>query len=301
MVFPPCDGSFTGVPTGPTSATFVPPTLIPTPACAFGPASSADSAACQQQVIAANLANLARNNQANLDVFLADCNNNWAINDEQFVRLGLPRPANDCAARPFGQTLPGTTGSATQSQIPPTFLDSPASGGAIPVGGTALAFTNITSGDNSNFRVGDRWQIRISGAPPNAPVSVNGGVNGENASSQMGSTDPSGNFTLNGQMTQDQVGNWAEAWRVDNQVVGTFRFTVSPSGSVVQTALPPASSGGAIPPASQHPAGGASQSVSDLFSSTGALGGSVSVGGSSVPMWALLGGALLVVVMVVKK
>jgi hypothetical protein len=141
-----------------------------------------------------------------------------------------------------------------------------------------FTFTNLTSGNNSSFVVGDRWEVRISGAAPNAPVSVNGGMNGANALTPMGSTDASGNYTRNGQMTQAEVGSWQEAWRVNNQIIASFTFKVSPAGTATTSGTGTGTGGGQ-----------STQTTSSISKSvSGALpGGSVSIGGMDIPVWGL--------------
>lgn len=104
----------------------------------------------------------------------------------------------------------------------------------------SLQFTNNSGGTSSLLRIGDRWTIRISGAP-NSPVVVVGGKNGAMDSMAMGATDAAGNFELAGTITADQVGSWFEQWSVGGQPVGQFAFTIPPAvtapaiGAVPQT------------------------------------------------------------------
>ncbi len=58
--------------------------------------------------------------------FIAACNRDWQLNDDQYKALGLPRPVNDCAQRTYGLTAPGgTTGGQVQQQIPVTYMPPP--------------------------------------------------------------------------------------------------------------------------------------------------------------------------------
>lgn len=92
--------------------------------------------------------------------------------------------------------------------------------------GGSLSLQNLSTGNAATLKVGDNWRISISGATPNAPVSVNGGKNGSMASTPMGSTDANGNFVLTGTITPDEVGLWAEQWYVGQQNSGLITFTV---------------------------------------------------------------------------
>ncbi len=282
-------GGFTSSSWGaPAAAVYQAPTLIPPPACAQGP--TADTSECQAQVRAVEQQNFQLRNNANYSVDLANC------------LATVPTPP-DCYQRTFGLTPAGGFTSDAQTQGPQLYQDAngnfvtvtpgmisplataPPGPGSGSAGNAKLTFTNLTSGNNSSFKVGDRWQLTITGAAVNSPVTVNGGMNGANVLSSQGSTDGNGNFTLNGQMTQDQVGQWSETWRVNNQIVQSFTFSVVPSGSVV--------AGGSAA------TGGTGQTVPKTTQNF-LSGSSVSIGGTSVPVWAL-GLAAVAVFFMVKK
>jgi hypothetical protein len=104
--------------------------------------------------------------------------------------------------------------------------------------GGQLSFS--TSRGGTSLQVGDTWTIRITGATPGSPVTVVGGKNGARDSNVMGSTDGSGNFSLSGTLTADQVGTWSESWSVGGASSGSFSFTVAagapattPDGKVI--------------------------------------------------------------------
>src|SRR5271166_987076 len=65
------------------STAYVAPTLVQVPACASGPAATADSAACQAQLMAAQTQNLAANTAANLTSDQGTCEANYAENAAQ--------------------------------------------------------------------------------------------------------------------------------------------------------------------------------------------------------------------------
>ena len=274
----------------------VAPGHVPVPACTQDTRSggAAFSAECIAAVLAAQQQNMAADSAANKSVFVANCNSDWEANAAAYRARGMAVPPNDCAYRGYGLTQPGTTGSFVGyvAGTPQEIIDwrnanpgggspGPAAGG--PVQGSPgvpqLSFTNLTSGDNSNFKVGDRWQVVISGAQPGRGVSLYGGKDGVLANSQMGLVDSSGRFTLNGQMDQGQVGSWSEAWAVNNQQLASFSFKVSPGST---TAPPSTSNTGAGGPILKTPAaGGAVPSIQNT------LGGTVSIGGIDVPVWGL--------------
>lgn len=290
---------------GTAPATYVAPNYVPVPACASGP--TMFTAECIAQVLAAQQANMAADLAANRAVFVANCNNDWAANAAQYQALGMAVPPNDCEYRSYGQTLPGTTGSTTAylPGTPQEIIDwrnaNPGGGSPGPVGATSgvvgnatFSFTNLTTGDNANFNVGDRWQILITGAPPGSAISVNGGLNGQNVVTNQGTADGSGRFALNGQMTADQVGNWTEAWRVNNGIVASFAFTVRPSGSAVAGGTTTGGSSTTTAPPNTIGSG------FDFSSIQTSLTKPISIGGSSFPMW-MLAAAGVVLFMVIKK
>ncbi len=67
-------------------------------------------------------------------------------------------------------------------------------------------------------------------------VSVQGTHNGVTTPNNMGPTDSSGNFTLNGTIDNASAGSWAETWYVGQQSAGSFSFQVAaPQGSSTGT------------------------------------------------------------------
>jgi hypothetical protein len=277
-----------GYAVGGGSTSYVAPAQVAVPACASGPAATADSAACQQQLMASQTQNLAADTGANLTVDQNTCEANYAENAAQYAALGLPAPPNTCMQETYGLVPADSTGgvnilagNATQyltstTPIAPTAY-TPAASGSAGGGPAVFSFTNLTSGNNSVFNVGDRWQIQISGAAPNAPVSLAGGQNGANTTTAMGTTDSTGSFATNGQMTAAEVGSWTEAWTVGGVPISSFGFTVNPAPGVAAT-------GGSV-----------TGSMADLLSA------STTLGGTSIPDWAIGLGALALLWVMFKK
>jgi hypothetical protein len=258
------------------------------PACSSGPANTADSPECIAALLAWQQQQMAAGSAANYAVDRANCETAWAENNARYIAAGVAPPPNDCAQRTYGLTLPNSSGGTNiltpqaQAIFDPNYTgpgSTPASAPAPTVTPVSLKFTNLTSGNNSKLAVGDRWQIQISNAARNAPVSVTGGQNGAHDTTPMGSSDSSGNWTSNGQITADQIGSWTEAWTVGGQPVGNFAFTVVP-----------ASAPGTTPSTSTTPATGGTVTGSflDLLSKT------TVIGGTSIPDWALVGAVLTV-------
>jgi hypothetical protein len=276
-------------------AVYVAPPTTGAPACSSSPfANISDSPECIAALLAWQQTQFQANNNANFQVFYSDC-----------VAQGLDPSV--CASRTYGMTPAGgyTSDAGAGPKGSQLILDAngqpisgvpvytgpplpgmpgagtaPATGSGAPTTPSSLKFTNLTSGNNSKLTVGDRWQIQITGAARNAPVSVKGGQNGAQDTTPMGSSDSSGNWTSNGQITADQIGSWTEAWTVGGQPVGNFAFTVVPaSGS-------PGSGSG-----SPGTGSGSGQIVSGSFMDL--LSKSTTIGGTSIPDWALVGGALV--------
>ncbi len=107
-------------------------------------------------------------------------------------------------------------------------------------------------------------------------MSVKGGQNGAQDTTPMGNSDSSGNWTSNGQITADQIGSWTEAWSVGGQPVGNFAFTVVPAGTTGSGTGSGTGTGQTV-----------TTSFMDLLNKT------TTIGGTSIPDWALVGGALV--------
>jgi hypothetical protein len=303
--YPPCPASapigsgapaqtYTGGPVAP--AVYQAPTYAPVPACSQDtrPGGAAFSSACIAQLLAAQQQDFQLANNANFVVDYTNC-----------VNSGLAPTI--CASRTYGLTPAGgyTSDAGGGPGGTPLILDAngnpvsgvpvysglplpgmtPSTGGAPTATPSSILFTNLTSGNNSKLTVGDRWQIQISNAARNAPVAVTGGQNGANATTPMGTTDSSGNWTSNGQVTADMIGSWQEAWSVGGQPVGTISFSVVPAGG--------------SPSTSPSTSTGAGQSVTGSFAEL--LSKTTVIGGASIPDWALVGAGLVVVFLMMRK
>ena len=269
----------------PTPAVYQAPALLPAPACTQAAGGAFVSSACVDQALAVEATNLQLLNDANRRVFVANC-------------LAAGNSPADCNSRTYGQTPAGGFTSDAFVQGPQRLQDAAGnfvSGPGAPAGGRQqFSFTNLTSGNNGVFQIGDKWQIQITGYQPNATVQVGGGKDGGNALTTLGHTDSAGNFSYNGSITSDQVGNWQESWYVGGPVISSFSFRVvgpgAGGGSVTST---PAAA--VLPPASKSPGGSAALVPSDFLSS------SVSIAGSQVPTWALLLAGVGLIFMVGKR
>jgi hypothetical protein len=283
-------GGWIGSGSGGGAAVYQAPTSVAVPTCTQDtrPGGAAFSDACIAQLLAAQQQNMQLANNANFKVDYSNC-----------VAQGLDPSV--CASRTYGLTPAGGYTSdagagpgGSQAIVdangnivlapPPVYTGPPLPGmpgaGSTPaVTPSSVKFTNLTSGNSGVLNVGDRWQIQISNAARNAPVSVTGGQNGATATTPMGSSDSSGNWTSNGQITADQIGSWTEAWSVGGQPVGQFSFVVNPAPGAA--------------------AGSSGQTVTGSFADL--LNKSVTVGGTSIPDWALVGAGLLVVFLLMRK
>ncbi len=77
--------------------------------------------ACITQLLAVQQANMAEHDEQQRQIFLDNCNRDWATNDAQYAALGQPRPANQC-----DQIYPvGGRGAADPVQLAPVYLPPP--------------------------------------------------------------------------------------------------------------------------------------------------------------------------------
>lgn len=87
--------------------------------------------------------------------------------------------------------------------------------------GGQLTFS--TSRGGTSLQVGDTWQVSITGASPNSPVTVKMGSD----ITPMGSTDGAGSFSKSGTFDSSTVGSWQETWAVGGVTSGSVSFTVA--------------------------------------------------------------------------
>lgn len=173
------------------------------------------------------------------------------------VNQPIPKPA-----------VPASSGSA------PAYSGTAA---GVPARGGQITFTSSRGGQA--LQVGDTWLVAVTGASPNAPVSVSGSMpSGSFSGSSMGSTDSNGNYSKSGTAGAGDVGAWQESWAVGGAPSGSFSFTVAPASA---PGVKFATGGGT--PAGSVPAGGAAASSSSTV-----------IGGfdlSTIPWWGWAGAA----------
>lgn len=150
------------------------------------------------------------------DLGLMQCHR--MLDDENARRAanGQPPITQDCsAASSFAPFTPGQ----------PSSYSTPT-----PPASSATGFIQITntSRPGQPLQVGDNWQVNITGATPNSPVTVSGTQNGASSgpAAAEGTTDSNGNFSTSGTMTASTVGNWAEQWSVAGKILN-LSFSVS--------------------------------------------------------------------------
>lgn len=124
--------------------------------------------------------------------------------------------------------IPGYSQPGNAPYVPPVAQTTvPAGGSSSPV---SVRLVNSSGGSNSAFKVGDSWQIIVTG-PPNSQVVAGATQNGASlGSTPMGVTNAQGQLVLTGTMGSSQVGNWVETWTVGGKSAGSISFTVSASG-----------------------------------------------------------------------
>lgn len=124
----------------------------------------------------------------------------------------------------FGPGGPPAPPPQTKTPTTPTAPVLSGSPGRQPV---TVTFTNTTSGNASQLRIGDHWTLQITG-PPNALVVVAGnGPPGVLAPFDLGYTDAAGNFVYTGIADASSIGAWEETYKVGAAVwPKTLNFTV---------------------------------------------------------------------------
>src|SRR5947207_843284 len=77
------------------------------------------------------------------------------------------------------------------------------------------------SGLGRDFVINDSFSLSITGAAPNAPVTLNFTQNGVGSNgNNMGNTDANGAFSLTGVEGSANIGTWTETWFVNGVQVG---------------------------------------------------------------------------------
>jgi hypothetical protein len=173
---------------------------------------------CNPLDVACVARNLAKENAYNVQV-LAEQNAqhlDWCLHSSQY-------PASDCYA------TYGPQGSIVQTAN----AGQPVSGYVPYVPPVVPATTNVSNNmrlgfQTTGYKVGDSWTISISGAPGvGRNVVVTTTKDGKSlGTSNVGKTDSSGAFVLNGRFDSNSVGVWHEEWNVEGTPIGNLDFTV---------------------------------------------------------------------------
>jgi hypothetical protein len=84
-----------------------------------------------------------------------------------------------------------------------------------------------TSHPGKNFQIGDRFEIRITGAPDQT-ISVRTAMHGRTDWGPIiGSTDSTGRWSVSGQFQKSDLGDWSEVWTVGGKLAGpAIQFSV---------------------------------------------------------------------------
>jgi hypothetical protein len=131
---------------------------------------------------------------------------------------------------PSDPTTPITSAGASQvTQIPMLSLMDSASGDDMTNGGT--------------FAQGDQFQLVITNAAPNAPVTVTATHNGVPSTSVLGTTSAAGSFSTSGTMDASTAGTWVEQWQIPagggaSALSRTVNFSVAAPASTISTKVP---------------------------------------------------------------
>jgi hypothetical protein len=98
-----------------------------------------------------------------------------------------------------------------------------------------VRLVNLSRPGSRDFQIGDRFEILITGAP-NQPVSVRTTMQGRTDWSPIiGSTDSTGRWSVGGQFSKSDFGDWGQVWTVGGKLASpTIQFPVNapclPSG-----------------------------------------------------------------------
>jgi hypothetical protein len=128
-----------------------------------------------------------------------------------------------------------------------------------------VTIRNLTTGDNTHFRVGDQWAINASGCTPNAAVYLNILLNQwpmpmsgqqdlalsawtgtyQDGNRPIGQTDANGNYSASGTFGAGQVGTWHIVVNLGGQLGSLPTFTVADQNGIVPPInTPPPAIGG---------------------------------------------------------
>jgi len=193
---------------------------------------------CDPKDVACVLRNTLASNAYQEAMNVAQAQNNRAQCEANARNAGSPGQYAEvmasCAAayaqqsQPDVPTLvltPPAPGPAYQPPVPNPSVPGYVPPSVVPRGGS-LSFT--TSRGSLAMQVGDTWLVSITGATPNATVTVSGsGAGGPFAGSSMGTTDGAGNFSKSGAVGAGEIGAWNETWAVGGATSGSVSFTVT--------------------------------------------------------------------------
>lgn len=100
-----------------------------------------------------------------------------------------------------------------------------------PQSGPSVQVLNVTKPGQSNFVVGDQFQVIVTGQP-GQDVSVVATLNGKTLDgSDFGTIDASGTLKISGTMAPENAGAWLETWSLDGTPIANVNFLVGASGS----------------------------------------------------------------------
>jgi hypothetical protein len=153
---------------------------------------------------------------------------------------------------------------------------------------TSIVFTDVSK-PGGPYSVGDQWTLKITG-DAGVPVTATVSQNGAPASTaNVGTTDETGNLTLTGTFGAGDAGSWQESYLVGSGSPATLSFNVqAPPAPGTQTMTNPGPA--PLPPVTA--------AVPNFFT----MGLDLGIPGlNDVPVWALLGGGVLLLVLIGAK
>ncbi len=160
---------------------------------------------------------------------------------EAVVNTGMQNLVDERAALGYNASNPGyfqTYGAANQVLNPGVGVSITSGQTSTAAGANQTAATypvtatlRNLSRPGSDMRVGDSWELTITGRP-NAAITAAASHNGASATQSFGTTDGSGRKVLTGTYDASVLGSWSQTWTISGQSA-TISFTVLPTTPAV--------------------------------------------------------------------
>jgi hypothetical protein len=193
---------------------------------------------------------------------------------ENYFAQSIPGGVESLACQ-GGASSSGSSGGSTSSPIT-------TGGGSSVAQIPTFTLLNSTTGESIEsggvFEQGDEFQVVITNAAPNAPVTVTASQNGKSSTSVLGNTSSNGSFQTSGTMGSSAAGSWVEQWSVP---AGTGALALSTTVSFTVEAPASTSGSGSTSTGSGQTSTGTGSSSTSSSTGSGSSGSSGASGSSS--------------------